>query len=331
MKPAVERALPVLMGSPVGRRVGSTDGKAMLQTQRSRRWARAAIAAVGLTAATTIVASAGRAPLPRSTPVNAASARAPVAALSVLFVGAGVLALAALVTLSWAGRRRKARDEPELVPEPLPIHWIWKLLAILLPVGLGVALVAAALLGVKTVDHAPAPGGVEGEGGGLGRAPITPAVPKGPSSTFSLPSWVPWTVLVIVLVAIVFGGLLLARRRVSPADEPSERKAAREAVEAAIGALDASTDPRSAVIAAYGAMQRTLAAHGVARSRAEAPREYLRRVLEVMSGSDRDARTLTGLFEEARFSKHPIPEHVRELALSALSSMRARLRMGGAG
>jgi hypothetical protein len=137
-------------------------------------------------------------------------------------------------------------------------------------------------------------------------------------------------VLAIVVVAIVLGVLLLARRRQPSASEPSIRTAAQAAVNAAIGALDAATDPREAVIAAYAAMEGSLAAHGVARSAAEAPREYLRRVLLASSASDHDARTLTALFEEARFSTHPVSERSREGALSALSSLQLRLQAGGA-
>jgi hypothetical protein len=85
------------------------------------------------------------------------------------------------------------------------------------------------------------------------------------------------------------------------------------------------------VIAAYVAMQQSLAVTGIARSPAEAPREYLQRVLVASSATEREARTLTGLFEEARFSTHPVSERVRELALSALSSLRAHLQTGSAG
>jgi hypothetical protein len=45
--------------------------------------------------------------------------------------------------------------------------------------------------------------------------------------------------------------------------------------------------------------------------------------------TEREARTLTGLFEEARYSTHPIPEPVRELALSALRSLQDRLEAEG--
>ncbi len=71
--------------------------------------------------------------------------------------------------------------------------------------------------------------------------------------------------------------------------------------------------------------------NGIACSRAEAPREYLQRVLVVASGAEPDASTLTGLFEEARFSPHPIPERLRALALSALGSLRARLEVASSG
>ena len=41
-----------------------------------------------------------------------------------------------------------------MVPEPQRVHWIWKLVAIVVPIGLGAALVAAALVGTRTVEHA---------------------------------------------------------------------------------------------------------------------------------------------------------------------------------
>ena len=65
--------------------------------------------------------------------------------------------------------------------------------------------------------------------------------------------------------------MVLLRRRSRPGDDASDRTAASAAVEAAIGALDSDADPRRAVIAAYGAMQRTLGEHGVGRSATEAP------------------------------------------------------------
>ena len=77
-------------------------------------------------------------------------------------------------------------------------------------------------------------------------------------------------------------------------------------------------------------MQRELGEHGVARSPAEAPREYLERALTASRATESEATTLTGLFEEARYSTHPIPERFREAALSALRSLQRRMQAGGA-
>jgi hypothetical protein len=297
----------------------------MLEAQRSRRWVTAAVAAIGLTAATVVVAMAARAPLSSSTPIDAASARAPVTALVLLLAGAGLFVLATLLILLW-DRRRRSDDPPELVSEPPDVPWFWKLLASVLPFAIGAALVAAAVIGARRVNVVPA------AGSGIGRGLKTAARPaNGSASGFVMPTWLPWTVLAIVVVAVAAGLLALARRGDRPPREVLERSAAGVAVDAAIDALQDDTDPRRAVIAAYAAMQRAFAAHGLARSPAEAPREFLRRVLIASSATEREAGTLTGLFEEARFSTHPIPERARELALSALRSLESRLPMGDAG
>jgi hypothetical protein len=322
MKLAVERALVALMASTVGSRGRSDPVKAVLQTQRSTPWARAALAVIAVTSAIVLVVMAGREPLSHSAPVNATSAQAPVTALFVLFAGAGVVALGSLVMLMWPGRRRKREDEPERVADPLRAHWIWKLLAALMPVALGAALVAAAVLGARASHHPMRPGG----SGTAFRAAPGGHPARGGGAGFALAGWLPWTVLGIVFVALLAAAAVLLRRRADVEGNRFESSAARAAVEAAIGALDeAGSDARGAVLAAYAAMERTLAAHGVIRAQAEAPREFLHRVLASTAETEWEARTLTGLFEEARFSSHPIPERLRELALSALSALRGRL------
>jgi len=154
--------------------------------------------------------------------------------------------------------------------------------------------------------------------------------PPSNSTAFVVPSWLPWTVLGIAAVAVIAGLVVLWLRRPRPAAEAPEPTATRAAVDAAIGALDAEADPRRAVIAAYGAMQRTLGEHGMVRSPTEAPREYLQRVLLASHAGEREARTLTLLFEEARYSTHPIPERLRETALASLRSLRRHLQAEGA-
>lgn len=273
----------------------------------------------GLAVAVVVVAMAARAPLSRSAPVNARSAQAPTTALFMLLLGIGVMMLGALAAIAWSGRRRKD-DPPEHEPTPIEVPWIWKLVATVLPFLLGAALVTAAVVGARSVGTTSRSGGVE-----LGRTPRRAAPTHGTAAGFAVPPWLPWTVLGIVAVAVAGGSLVLWLRRERATGQTSERSAASAALEAAVGALDADPDPRRAVIAAYAAMQRTLAEHGVARSPAEAPREYLHRVLMAGRATEREATTLTGLFEEARYSTHPIPERVRDVALSALRSLQGRL------
>ena len=293
--------------------------------QRASNRARAAIAALALGGLAVVVAVAARAPLSRSTPVDARSLQAPTTAVFMLIVGVGVVMLGALFVLAWSGRRRKD-DPPEHEAPPIEVHWIWKVLATLVPFALGAALVAAAVTGSKRAQNGPRFGsGLGGAGGGA-----APTASRGTSSAFVVPSWLPWTALAIVAAAVVAGVVVLWLRRPRPPVARAEATAARAAVDAAIGALDAEADPRRAVIAAYGAMRRTLGEHGVARLPTEAPREYLQRVLVASQANEREARTLTGLFEEARYSAHPIPERLREVALAALRSLQGRLRAEGA-
>lgn len=291
--------------------------------QRSRPWVLgAALATTGLTIAAALVAMAGRSPLSSSTPVNATSARAPITALFMLLVGTGIVALGALMILMWPGR---GSDEPEFVREPPKVHWISKGIAILVVLALGAVLVAAAIVGAHNRRAASSPVGgdvIGGIGGPTGRpATARRSAPSG----FVLPSWLPWTVIAIISIAVVVAVVVLLVRHRTVVDEVPDDDVARSAVGAAIGALDGAEDPRTAVIAAYRAMEGTFAAHGLARSATEAPREYLTRVLAVRGDGDGDATTLTNLFEEARFSTHPISERIRELALRTLRTLRGRL------
>jgi len=296
--------------------------------QRSSTRASAAAAALALAAAVAVVAMAARAPLSGATPVNARSAQAPTTALFMVLLGTGVVMFGALVLVVWPGRRRKD-DPPEPEPTRIEVPWIWKVVAIVLPFALGAALVAAAVSGTRSVHTAPGLGGAAFGGAPLGGAGAGATQP-GARDGFTVPPWLPWTLLAITGIVLAAGVVVLWLWRQRTATEPPETSAARAAVQAAIGALDTETDPRRAVIAAYGAMQRELGEHGVARSPAEAPREYLQRTLTASRATEREARTLTGLFEEARYSTHPIPERLREAALSALRSLQRRLQAGGA-
>jgi hypothetical protein len=90
--------------------------------------------------------------------------------------------------------------------------------------------------------------------------------------------------------------------------------------------LRAEQDPRRAVIAAYARLERVLAAHQLPRRPAEAPLEYLARILSDLSVSPEAARRLTDLFERAKFSQHAVHTEMKEEAISALETVRDDLR-----
>lgn len=91
--------------------------------------------------------------------------------------------------------------------------------------------------------------------------------------------------------------------------------------------LRAERDPRKAVIATYARMETTLAGFGFARADAEAPREYLGRVLRDLLEASADAVSkLTSLFERAKFSTHDIDPGMKNDAIEALVEMRDELR-----
>lgn len=131
-----------------------------------------------------------------------------------------------------------------------------------------------------------------------------------------------------VLILLGGGALFLFRRSRELGDLlPEDTRAATslEAVEVGIDELQAEPDPRRAVIRAYGGMERSLSRCGVRRRPAEAPFEYLGRVL-VEGGVPRPAAThLTDLFEQARFSHHEIGSPLKAEALDALVDIRESL------
>jgi len=286
----------------------------------------AVLMTLGLVLAVAVVAIAGRAPLSHSTRIDARSAQPPTIAFVVLLLGVGIVTLGALAVLAWSGRRRKD-DPPEHEATPTEASWIWKIVATLAPLAVGAALIVAAAIGTRSARNT-----VRFGSGAFGSASGGSSTSSGTPGGFVLPAWLPWTVLAIVVFAIGVCLVAFWLRREQPTTDVAETPgASRAAVEAAIGALDAESDPRRAVIAAYAAMQRTLGEYGVVRSPAEAPREYLERALMASRATEDEARTLTGLFEEARYSEHPITERLRAVALSALRRLQGRLQAEGAG
>lgn len=140
--------------------------------------------------------------------------------------------------------------------------------------------------------------------------------------------WVPLFVVGSLIVGI--GGAMaifaVRRRRALVRDMPIV-EALSDVLAETLDDLRGECDPRQAVIRAYSRMERTLAARGLPRREAEAPVEYLGRVLDAVQASAHSVRRLTQLFQRARFSTHEIDTGMKEDAIEALSGLRAELEV----
>lgn len=128
-----------------------------------------------------------------------------------------------------------------------------------------------------------------------------------------------------IALAIVAGlsVLLLSRRRRPPADAADRmRDQVAHTLEWSLEDLRREPDPRRAVIAAYARMERMFAAQGMGRRAFETPLEYLGRVLGQVHANGAAVGRLTGLFQRAKFSPHPVGSEERAQAVDTLGAIR---------
>ena len=151
-------------------------------------------------------------------------------------------------------------------------------------------------------------------------------------------SWLPLLLAGLVLLGVAGAGRLTAARRAAAREHEAADDAADEAgrLEAAVVAaqdqLAAHADARAAIVAAYAAMAASLSA-GLARLSSpvsaarpsDTPTELLTRAVRSGLVSPGPATTLTDLFREARFSRHPMGAAERQAAEGALALVRAEL------
>ena len=161
------------------------------------------------------------------------------------------------------------------------------------------------------------PQGTAGNGGGTS------------SSSGYEPQFVLWPVLAVVaLAAVAAVAWWLAARGRRLAREPlraTPEEALADVLAETLDDLRSERDPRKAVIAAYARMERALAACGLPRAPAEAPEEYVERVLAEVALSRRATQRLTSLFAWARFSGHDVRPEMKDEAIETLEQVQQEL------
>jgi hypothetical protein len=165
-------------------------------------------------------------------------------------------------------------------------------------------------------------------------APRTPkaahAQHAGASSAFPLAD-VLWALLIVLVIAVIVITVrwLAQQTPVRERDEDDmiaeDSADLREAVESGRSALRTFDDAKSAIIACYVAMERSLAERGAAPTEAGTPDELLARATQTGIVSGTAPARLTALFYEARFSSHPMDQSQRAAAEQALTELAQAL------
>jgi hypothetical protein len=126
-------------------------------------------------------------------------------------------------------------------------------------------------------------------------------------------------------VASLLGWRAVRRRR----RRPSLAETLSDALDDTLDDVAHEPDPRRAIILAYARMEAALDRSGCSRHEAEAPLEYLARVLGELEVAPAPVATLTHLFEHAKFSNRPVDDAMKQRALVALEDVRRELRERG--
>ena len=158
---------------------------------------------------------------------------------------------------------------------------------------------------------------------------------------FTLPSWVSWIILAVLIgipAAIVL--LFLARRLIewlvhappnSGVADPEPQYLHRDftlvedAVNAALAEMDLGTDPRAAIMACWAHFERASETVGIERESSDTPADLVRKLLERHQLDGAALRQLSEAYLRARYSPHQVGEADRDRARDALIALQAQL------
>ena len=253
----------------------------------------------------------------------------PVGIVHALAAAAGALVVGSLL-LVWVGtpsveRRRRRRRRPgtrDLEELGTSLSAGWKAAAI---VGGAIGLFLLLALPFLVPNAETPPGATPGD-----------AVPRDPASSSAAARHPTSTALTWLVVGSAAALLLLAPAAVFVRGRRARRERRALVPDAAqvgsdlrrsLADLESERDPRLAVQRAYARMEESLGEIELSRAPDETPTEFTARVLRVLGASAAGASDLTGLFEIARFSDHPMDEDDRRRAIASVRRVEAELAL----
>lgn len=243
------------------------------------------------------------------------------AAILTLFGLALVVFLGDLVRRARSKGNREDDGTPAEEPTPVP-PWLRRVSLLLSLVNVAVL----AYLWRRAVLESGLFTGAGGLAGGLGLRD---------GETLTAPALFNWVFGSLALMAGL-GALGLAlwsalADRPIPEDEESDPALPAAplgtAVEESLADLRAEGDPRRAIVRCYARFERAAADSGHARRPWLTPSEFMHEVLARRSLPRAAVPTLTGLFELARFSHHPLGPSERDRAVDALHEIRRAMEV----
>ena len=207
--------------------------------------------------------------------------------------------------------------------EPKERNWLRNYVMVMLLIG------AATLFGYLAITHGFLKG-KQDDPAGARQGTQTQRQRGGQRSVPVRQAHFQWPVALGLVGLVVIGGVIVYLRRRRESFGPLHPRSLEEDLARAVGAtiddLRSEDDPRRAVVAAYAQMEGVLADHGLARREADAPFEYVARILRELEVRESAVRALTELFEYAKFSPHEIDADMKERAIEALIDIRDDLQ-----
>ena len=253
--------------------------------------------------------------------VSVGVVRALAAAAGALVVGSLLLVWAGTPSVAKRRRRRRQLGARDLEGIGASLSASGKAVAI---IGGAIALFVLLTLPFLVSTAAPPHGGTSGNAAPRGAASIPD--PAGHPTSAALTWLVVGSAAALLLVAPA--AVVVRRRRARRAREavvPDAATRVGSGLRRSLADLESERDPRLAVQRAYARMEESLGAIELSRAPDETPTEFTARVLRMLGASAVAASDLTGLFEIARFSDHPMDENDRRRAITSVRRVEAEV------
>jgi hypothetical protein len=274
---------------------------------------------VGLGLLLAVAATIGPPPLATGGPGGSLAIHLPDAVRAIVF---GLLALSALLLLALQRPRRPSEEELQQAPmQPRRSAWV----AALLPL-LPLALLALAWYFIAhRGDGHPIAAAITALGD------LMDLIASARKSPTSVPLFDYTIAILALLLALGIFALAVLVALAGPLEKwwtgRTEAAGAPVAADRADGPDDlrSEPDPRAAILRAYGRFERVLAAARHPRAPWQTPAEFRRTTMARLTVPARPVERLTGLFELARFSDHPVSAEARDTACDCLDEIAASL------